>query len=419
MLRRLLAPWRRTENAANARAHALFDRGDYAAAAAAYSAAMTREPDPSACVNLGYCHLMLREHDAAGAAFGRALDLRPGFAAALVGLGDCAAQLGEHPRAVAYYDAALAQDPELAVAHNNRAQSLFAMGRTLEAWREAEWRYAAPGADALYPHRPALPRWQGEALPGRLLVHWEQGYGDIIQHLRFLPLLRGRVAAFAFECPPPLLRLAARLLAPEHLLEAQATAATNAGFAAYVPLLSLPHALGLPAEPLPPPPYLHGDGGRAHELRSRWAKPGVRLVGIAWRGSDFDASRNASLQDFAELSGADVRLVSLQKYVDARESALLADLGAVAAAGELDDFAATADAIAALDLVVSVDTAVAHLAGALDKPTCLLLNEPAAVRWMLGRGDTPWYPSTRLLRKSGSAPWVDLLTQARAAIREV
>ena len=413
MIDGLLARWRRRALSKYIEtAHALFDRGDFAGAAAAYAKALAIEPGAAVSVNLGYSRLSLGEFDAAESSFRRALALEPGFAAALVGLGDVAAQNGAHQQALAQYDLALAGDPSLAVAHNNRAQSLFALGRTGDAWRDAEWRYKAPGSQALYPHRYAIPLWQGAPLQGRLLVHWEQGYGDIIQHLRFLPLLRGRVDDFAFECPPPLLHLVARMLPSSRLIEAGTGPAASTGFAAYLPLLSLPHVLGITGDALPRPPYLHADPERSKQLRGRWEQPGVRLIGIAWRGSNFDASRNAALADFAQLAGPGSRLVSLQKDINAQEAALLADLGAIDASDELSDFAATADVIGALDAVVCVDTAVAHLSGAMAKSTCLLLNEPCAVRWMLERTDTPWYSGTRLLRKQASKPWSGLIAGA-------
>ena len=151
-------------------------------------------------------------------------------------------------------------------------------------------------------------------------MHWEQGFGDIIQHLRFLPLLQGR-ADFAFECPPPLLRLARRLLPAECLIEAQGAAPSVADFAAYVPLASLPHVLGLSLKTLPRAPYLGGQPtpAIAAQLQRGARSEPDRRVGVVWRASAFDLQRNATLEDFAPLARSGMRLVSLQKDAGAGE----------------------------------------------------------------------------------------------------
>lgn len=399
-------------------AHALFDRGEFQSAADIYATLAKQAPTAELLVNLGYAKFMHGDDGGSSKAFEQALSLRPGFAQALVGLGDLAARRNDHTVALAHYDRAIASDKSLAVAHGNRAQSLFAVGRTAEAWAESEWRHEAPGGRALYPHHYDLPRWDGRALQGKLLVHWEQGYGDIIQHLRFLPLLEQRGIDHVFECPPPLLRLVQRNL-PAHVIAAREQPADTTGIAAVAGLLSLPHLLGVDAAALPSPPYVQFDTSRRDSLRAAWSGDGALLIGIAWRGSAFDASRHATLDDFlaaasneSALRQRPMRWVSLQKDATPEERSLLSRLGAVDTSVELPDFAATADVIGALDGVISVDTATAHLTGALNQPLCLLLNEPAAVRWMLNRPDSPWYPTARLFRKQPAEPWAPLIGES-------
>ena len=422
MLRRLWTDWRaQPKTPGLQRAHALFDDGEFAAAAQAFAAVLREAPSATAWVNLGYCKIMLRDFSDARSAFGHALVLHPELAVARAGLGDIALHQSNHALALRHYDAALSSDAGLALVHHNRAQSLFALGRVAEAWRESEWRYQTPDAKNLYPHQMSIPRWKGETRPGRLLVHWEQGYGDIIQHLRFLPMLDDRVEEYAFECPPPLLRLLARSLPAGKIVEASTQIAGGAPFLAYVPLLSLPYVLGIDAGALPNKPYLHGQTKQADSLREHWSqaestRAGACLTGMVWRGSDFDPTRNAELRDFAVLATPGVRLVSLQKELGSSERDQLDTLNAVDASPLLVDFAATADAIAALDLVVTVDTAVAHLAGAMGKPVLLLLNEPCAVRWMVAGERTPWYPSMHLVRKRAEESWAGLLNQAATLI---
>jgi Flp pilus assembly protein TadD len=412
-LRRLL----RRPPAANekARALGLFEAGDYEAAAAAYEALLRLEAWPGGYVNLGYAKLFLGQPDRARAAFYAALALSPEFPAAMTGLGDACAQAGEHAGAAAHYRRALAVDPGLAVAHNNLSLSLTALGELEEAWREAEWRYELPEAGRYYPRGKLGPRWDGVALGGRrLLVHWEQGYGDVIQHLRFLPQVASLAPGYVFECPPPFLRLAGAAFGEAHVVESRPEPPP---FELCAPLLSLPRLLGSSAAALPRPPYLRADAAGASRLRQEWSGRGARrLLGVAWRSSTFDPKRDVALNELLGVAPADVRLVSLQKETSEGEREQLRACGAVEAGSGFADFYDTAAAIAALDAVLSVDTSVAHLAGALDRPTWLLLSEPAAVRWMLGRSDTPWYPSMRLLRRAPGQAWEAVLGEVRAAL---
>ena len=397
-----------------ARANLLFDAGEHAAARAAYEQLIGTTATPGLLVNRGYCELALGEIDTAQLSFQAALSHSPQFAPAWVGLGDAAAQKNRHTEALRCYDSALDLNGALLIARNNRAQSLLALGRMEEAWRENETRFTLSNAATLYPHRLALPSWDGTA-GKRLLVHWEQGFGDIIQHLRFLPAVAARSRACAFECPPPLMALVRRMPGAPALIEADNQPPNPDGFDCHAPLLSLPFLLGISAKTLPHSPYLAADAVRAPALRAGWKTDSKHLVGIAWRASTFDPRRSLALAQLLEavapLAGS-VRLVSLQKDISAQEAALLSQHGGIDAGSGFGSFDDTATALAALDTVVCVDTAVAHLAGALARTTLLLLNEPAAVRWMLNRDDSPWYPSMRLLRKGGDTPWPQLLEKA-------
>ena len=397
-----------------ARADLLFDAGEHAAARAAYGQLIGTAATPGLLVNRGYCELALGEIDTAQLSFQAALSHSPQFAPAWVGLGDAAAQKNRHTEALPCYDSALDLKGTLLIARNNRAQSLLALGRMEEAWRENETRFALPNAATLYPHRLALPRWDGKT-GKRLLVHWEQGFGDIIQHLRFLPAVAARSRACAFECPPPLMALVRRMPGAPALIEAGNQPPNPDGFDCHAPLLSLPFLLGISAKTLPHSPYLAADAVRAPALRAGWKTDGKHLVGIAWRASTFDPRRSLALAQlldaFAPLAGG-ARLVSLQKDISAEEGALLSQHGGIDAGSGFGSFDDSATALAALDTLVCVDTAVAHLSGALARTTLLLLNEPAAVRWMLNRDDSPWYPSMRLLRKGGDTPWPQLLEKA-------
>jgi hypothetical protein len=186
-------------------------------------------------------------------------------------------------------------------------------------------------------------------------------------------------------------------------------------FDCYVPLLSLPHLLGFSAAELPATcPYVPATPSGENDFSARWGD-GLK-IGFVWSGSAFDPARNAALADFLPLVGPNARLVSLQKDVAEDEERQLSEHGIESAGRAFRHFGDTRDAIVALDAVVTVDTAVAHLAGALAKPTWLLLNEPAAVRWMMNRADSPWYPTIRIRRRRHGEPWREMVVGAVSEI---
>ena len=366
--------------------------------------------------NLGLVWQALDQIEKAAGAFEDAVRINPKLAPAQIGLANICARQGSYANALQHYDLALQSDPGSAIAHTNRALCLEAVGRIEEAWAESEWRYAIPAATSLYPYRYTKPRWKGEPLQGStLLVHREQGLGDIIQYLRFLPLLGRLEGRVVFECPTEILPL----VAPQdhlRLLPAETHPVSEEAFDCYVPLLSLPHMLGCGIRDLAAMcPYVFA--GKSGENRFSLRCRGERFrVGFVWSGSSFETTRNAALADFLPLLDLKACLISLQRDVDESEAARLSELGIENAGAAVRDFGDTRDAMHALDAVVTVDTAVAHLAGAMAKPTWLMLNTPAAVRWMVDRTDTPWYPTTRIRRKSDGQTWQDMIA---AVAREI
>ena len=389
---------------------------DYETASKLYLAALERPSVQSPqragiLANLGIAWHGLNQIEKATAAFEQAVEASPNLAPAQIGLANMYALRGRHSEALEHFDRALKLDPTSAIAHTNRGLSLEGLGRLEEAWREFEWRYATPDANAYYPHRYAKPRWKGEPLHGRtLLVHREQGLGDVIQHLRFLPLLRRFGGRVIFECPEPLLPLMPTR--PElESITASADPVAEELFDCHVPLLSLPHILGMRLQDLPATcPYVASRS--ADGSRPVVGEAGGLRVGFTWSGGVFDRTRNVVLQDFLALLSLEAQLVSLQKDVDELEARLLSEVGVQNGGVSFRHFGDTRDAIDDLDAVITVDTAVAHLAGAMAKPTWLLLNEPAAVRWMSDRADTPWYPTMRILRRHQGALWTDVVAGA-------
>ena len=287
-------------------------------------------------------------------------------------------------------------------------------------WYEARWQSGAP---AFAPGRHAAPQWRGEPGRGRTLLLWsEQGHGDAIQFIRFAGEAAARGFTVIADVAPHLRALATG--APG--VSAVVDAATRR-FDAHLPLMSLPHVLGLSLDQVAPViPYLAAPADRQAKWRALLPDSKAARIGLVWRSTinsdDLLVAQSklskslplALLREFAAIGGVD--LVSLQIGHGVEEIATagmrIADLYE-----HIDDFADTAAAIERLDLVVSIDTSVAHLAGALGKPVFVLLNHSPCWRWMAGRDDSPWYPSARLFRQTTRNDWRAPVAAAVAAAR--
>lgn len=315
--------------------------------------------------------------------------------------------LGDVEGAIAGFREALTLAPDFAPAHHNLSLALLLKGNFEEGWREYEWR----GATALFEARRGLPQqplWQGEPLNGkRLLVHAEQGLGDAIQFARFLPRLEAADGRIVLECLAPLERLFRTLAGAQELVSVEDPLPE---YDVRIPLLSLPRVLGSTLES---DPYLAADPELVESWRARLAGPeGTIKAGLVWAGSPsnaHDLRRSMPPTYLARLANIQgVKLYSLQKDVPPPAGLRCTDL-----APELGDFADTAAAVACLDLVISVDTAVAHLAGAMGRPVWVLLAYTPDWRWQLGREDSPWYPTARLFRQPSKGDWLEVVLQVR------
>lgn len=383
--------------------------GDTAAAIAAYERAAALRPTyAEAQANLAAGLRRAGDLAAAGEAAERALALRPDYVGALCTLGLIRHEQGEYEEALRVYDRALALDRKHATTRANRATLLLLLGRMEEGWREYEWRWRAEGFTTRA-RDFGKPLWDGSDLAGRtILIHAEQGLGSAIQFVRYAPLVaacRGRVI---LECQPPLARLFASLIG------GGVEAVVQKGeplpdFTVQVPLMSLPRLLGTTLTTIPNHvPYLAVE----EQLRAFWRERLAHLpkprVGVVWAGNPAHANdRNRSLpvRLLAPLfARPGVSFVDLQVGAAASEAAQLPQ-GVLAKPGELGDFADTAAIMADLDLVISVDTAAAHLAGALARPVWLLLPFVGEWRWLEERTDTPWYPTMRLFRQQRPGDW--------------
>jgi Flp pilus assembly protein TadD len=390
-------------------------------AAACFQRAIAFKPDyPDAHNNLGS---ILEKQDRFGeavACFQQAIGLKPDFSDAHNNLGIALWKQGRLDEAVASYQQVLHFKPDYAEAHWNRGLAWLQMGQFEQGWPGYEWRWKCKDFGTLPPFQ--APLWDGSPLDGRtILVHAEQGLGDTLQFIRYAPLLHQRGGRVIMMCQPLLTRLLARNSGIERLL---AHGDPTPEFDFHVPLLSLPGLLGTTLESVPADvPYL----GAEPELVETWRQrlsiyPGFK-IGIAWQGNPkyrLDRVRSVPLAQFAPLARVPgVHLLSLQKNVGREQLAArerrfpVTDLS-----GQLEDFVDTAAVMKNLDLVITSDTSIAHLAGALGVPVWVALHEFSDWRWLQNRDDCPWYPTMRLCRQARLGQWEDVFHRIAEALRE-
>ena len=397
----------------------LLDRGAAEAALACFDTAAHLAPravEPLANRAVALADLG-RYPEAIGAAE-QALATDPRHPGARTTLGRCLGEMGRAPEAIAACRTVLAQHPDWAEAHWNLALPLLRTGEYLEGWREYEWRFRAmPRRMRRAP--TALPHWGGEPLAGRtLLVYHEQGFGDTLHFARYLPLLAARGARVLFQVQGPLRRLYEGFPGVTELVPADASG-VRADW--QVALVSLPHLLGTTLPTIPPVVPLAELPCPAH---LRLPATGRLRVGFAWGGSPLQTNnqfRSIPLHELLPLlrtPGVDA--FSLQVGATPDETAQLAALpGVTDLAPALGDFADTAAVMRQLDLVITVDTSVAHLAGTLGRPAWVLLAHTCCWRYLLDRSDSPWYPTARLFRQPRRGAWLEVVAALRTALKDL
>ncbi|GLU32395.1 tetratricopeptide repeat protein [Trinickia caryophylli] len=405
--------------------------GRHAEAASAYAAALAlHAPFPAALLGLGNALSALGRHQEAIAPLERAVGLDPRLAFAWLSLGNAHHALGAHGAALRAYDQALRLRPDLAAARLNRALTRLTLGDFTRGLPDYEARLALAAAPA--PEAPgrtaagatsiaALPRWQGEPLVERtLVIVAEQGFGDTLQFMRFVPLARMRAAQVVFAVQPALLPLLAPLGASWRVQVVDRDAA-RIDAQLQCPLLSLPLVLGIDREALASARrYVEVPAAYRRRWRGSLGGPARRKVGIAWSGRiQAQETRSMPLAMLEPLFALpDIDWIVLQPDLSAQETHML-DAHPRARSihrygGRIRDFADTAAIVDRLDAVVSIDTSIAHLAGALGKPLWLLLPFAADWRWFLpppgtrrGMDSEPndWYPSARVIRQPAPGNW--------------
>jgi tetratricopeptide (TPR) repeat protein len=401
-------------------AHLALDRIDEALAS--YDEALANNPaHVGARVNRGNALLRFNRPADALASYDQALAAAPGHPQILTNRGHALRRLDRPHEALADLEAAVKNSPDFPEAHFEAALAYLTLGDFKAGWKAYEWRWKT-GAFANKRRSFRQPLWLGDApLSGRtILLHAEQGFGDTIQFIRYARLLSDRGARVIGEVQPELVPLLSQLDGVVIIAKGEALP----HFDLHCPLLSLPLAFGTEFSTIPAEiPYLAAPAARLAHWRDR-LPVGKQRAGFVWSGSPAhknDTNRSIPLARLAPLfESLPFACFSLQREMrDADRDTLqrlpnLTDLGS-----DLADFAETAAVIAMLDVVVSVDTSVAHLAGAMGKPAVILLPHAADFRWLRDRRDTPWYPTAKLLRQPAFGDWDSVIAGLADQLREI
>lgn len=419
---RVLRKEPRSAKALNNLGYALAQQGKLTEATANLEEAVRISPEnASAYNNMGLALARLGKIPEAIDSLRRALALRPRYAAAHNNLGMALCQQSQFDEAKQQFDAAIEVDPGYVDAHLNRAQLALVRGDLLGGWTDYEWRWKMPGLSAA---RSSKPAWDGSPVRGRtILLRAEQGLGDTIQFIRFAAVLERLGARVVVQCQKSLLPLLARTPgvaawaahdAPEPDCDFQA------------PLLSVPRLLRLALDDIPAAtPYVFADPVLQERWRGDLGQRAGFKIGIAWQGNPKyvqDRLRSIPLRHFAALAKVPgVRLISLQKGHGTEQ---LREADGLFVVEDISDrltesagaFTDTAAAMTSVDLVITSDTATAHLAGALDVPVWVALSVYPHWAWLLGRPDSPWYPTMRLFRQPRLGDWETVFAQMAEAL---
>lgn len=413
-------------------------------------ACILQPSDPCTFNNLGLAFHEARQFDKAIASFRKAIDLRPDYAEAFsnigrimldtgqfdeaiihcqqaatlspqlheawYNLGKCYGEIGDTTRSIAMYRNALAIKPDLAEAHWNMSHALLLTGLYEEGFQEYLWRWRRKSA--AMPDIPK-PEWRGEQIPNQtLLIHAEQGMGDAIQFARYLPLAKERVGKIYLTCDPSLNQLFQSLNGVDAILNNTKLDTLFHAIDYHVPLLNLPTLFKTTEKTIPArTPYLHPDRKNIKRYAPLFTgNETVINVGIAWKGNPEhknDANRSCRLADFEPLFALPgVNFFSLQKHRCAEDGAF----HGVDLAPHLQTFADTAALTTLLDLIITVDTSIAHLAGALGQRVWVLLPLVPDWRWGTSGNNTPWYPTMTLFRQQQRGDWHSPFVEVRDAL---
>lgn len=361
----------------------------------------------------------LEEPEQANRSCRKALQIDPSFLPARLHLGITASFLGRNDKALEAYRRVVDAQPDSAFAHVSYGMGLLFAGQYLEGWQHYSWRWKAPPPSE-QPRAYPQPIWRGQEVNGkRVLLYAEQGFGDTIQFVRYAPLIAQRGARVIVQCPPALVKLLARTSGIERVISENDALPP---FDFHASMMDLPMVFGTTLQTIPAEvPYLKCAPAKVERWAARLAadepqgRP-ARRIGLCWSGNprrNQNRIRSIPLEMLSPLGALNPRLkfISLQKSFSARNSGVsqwLADYD-----NELTDFEETAALMMNLDLIITVDTAIAHLAGALALQTWTMLCLGPDWRYMAHQADMPWYPTMRLFRQTGWNDWIPVIEQVR------
>ena len=436
------------------RGNALIELGQHAQALASFDQAIAAQPGyAQAHVCRGNVLMRLQQGEAALRSFETGLALEPGFASGHLNWGNALQALGDYAGALACYDRAIALRPNDAMAHSNRSAALKHLHRFAEALQSCEAAVAlAPDFASGQWNRSLMllllgdlqagfaayhSRWQTDTFAAirrsfsqplwlgvqdvrgaTVLLHTEQGLGDTIQFARYAQLLERRGARVVLEVEPALFALFQTLPGVDTLLRQRDPLPD---FDLYCPLMSLPVGCGTTLDTVPGGvPYLQANPAKVRSWEQRLGARTRPRIGLVWSGStthQADHLRSLALSDLLAALPPGCDYISLQKELRPGDAAVLQASALAHFGGELLDMDDTAALCACMDLVIAVDTSVAHLAGALGLPVWVLLPHMPDWRWLLDRSDSPWYPSARLYRQQRAGDWSAPLAQVREQVQ--
>jgi tetratricopeptide (TPR) repeat protein len=403
------------------RGNALAALGRFEEALAQYDAVLAVLPTHAETyLNRGSALTALSRAAEAITAFDRAIALRPDYVRAHIGRGSARQALNQQHEALADFERAIALDKSSADAHHNASLARLTLGDYRRGFEQYEWRWQRSGMPARR-RNFGRPLWLGEypLARKRILVAAEQGLGDCIQFARYVPMLADAGATVVLEAPPPLLSLLAGL---DGAAEVVARGDPLPAFDVYCPAGSLPRALRTEMSTIPAAiPYLQANEARIATWRDRIERLPKPRIAVVWSGSPDhanDRNRSMQLRQMVPLFALAAGFVSVQRDLRPADAQELARQPSLTHVGDaLADFDDTAAVLALVDLVITVDTSVAHLAGALGRPTFVLVPFCPDWRWMLARADSPWYPTARLFRQPAVGDWESVIARVAEAVR--
>jgi Tfp pilus assembly protein PilF len=406
--------------------NALRDLKRYPEAIEAFRKLVALAPDlAQGHYNLGSVYRMTGQYPEAMIHLSKAIELQPAYVDAWNNLALACKNVGDLDRALNYFNKAVQLQPDFAIAYWNRSFVHFLNGNWSQGWCDFEWRFQVPHWPTIYPHRISAKRWNGQPIGSQtLLVHDEQGLGDTFQFARFLPWAKARCGCLILETRQELVPLLENTLGIDDIIIRSSEGPPTIPFDQYSPLMSLGHIQNVDPNRMPPmQPYIKAPQNKIAKWRPRMPSSGIN-IGLVWAGRPEhanDTNRSCNLKLFEPLFRMpEFHFIGLQKGPATAQAKEASGCKTFSNWGdELESFSDTAGVIHHLDLVLTVDTSVAHLAGAMGRPVWVLIPFLPDWRWGMKGTLTPWYPSMRLFRQTRCGDWQTVIGLVQSELEHI